>query len=203
MKKRRTQEAWFELVEGYKHSEMTIDDYCESNQISQASYYKYRRIQKLMSPSFLPVVFQKPTSASLVFESNGFKLKLMKTFLLNIFTNSWGPRRMILNLDQVNGIYMAVGPTDLRKGIDGYSAVVASLMKLNPFEKNLYLFCNRNKDKMKILYWDGNGFWLFYKRLESSQFRWLKENGEVALNLIFQQFRWLLEGLDIHQKNAF
>ncbi len=110
---------------------------------------------------------------------------------------------MIINLDEIDGIYMALGATDLRKGIDGYSAIVSSEMKLDPFEKNLYLFCNRVKDKMKILYWDGNGFWLFYKRLESGKFRWLKENEELTLNLSFQQFRWLMEGLDIHQKRAF
>lgn len=110
---------------------------------------------------------------------------------------------MIFNFDEVDGIYMAVGVTDLRKGIDGYSALVVSTMKLDPFEKHLYCFCNRKKDKLKILYWDGNGFWLFYKRLESGKFRWLKETDEVALNITFQQFRWLLEGLDIHQKRAF
>lgn len=83
---------------------------------------------------------------------------------------------MILNLDEIDGIYMVAGPTDLRKGIDGYSAVVSSHLKLDPFEKNLYLFCNRVKDKMKVLYWDGNGFWLFYKRLESGRFRWPKQS---------------------------
>ena len=47
---------------------------------------------------------------------------------------------MIINLDEIDGIYMALGATDLRKGIDGYSAIVSSEMKLDPFEKNLYLF---------------------------------------------------------------
>ena len=110
---------------------------------------------------------------------------------------------MIINLEEIDGIYMATGPTDLRKGIDGYSAIVSSKMELDPFEKNLYLFSNRMKDKIKILYWDGNGFWLFYKRLESGKFRWLKENEELNLNLTFQQCSWSLEGLDIHQNRAF
>lgn len=110
---------------------------------------------------------------------------------------------MIFNLDLIDGIYMAVGPTDLRKGIDGYSALVTSVMQLDPFEKNLYLFCNRAKDKIKILYWDGNGFWLFYKRLESGKFKWLKSSDSKSLNLTQQQFRWLMEGLAINQKTAF
>lgn len=110
----------------------------------------------------------------------------------------------MINLDDINGFYMAKGPTDLRKGIDGYSSIVASEMNLDPFEKNLYLFCNRLKDKIKILYWDGNGFWLFYKRLESGKFRWLKEDDDsLAYNLSHQQIKWLFEGLDIHQKRAF
>ena len=103
----------------------------------------------------------------------------------------------------IDGVYMASGPTDLRKGIDGYSALVSSMMYLDPFEKNLYLFCNRARDKIKILYWDGSGFWLFYKRLESGKFKWLKSSESTSLNLTLQQFRWLMEGLEVHQKTAF
>lgn len=119
------------------------------------------------------------------------------------FVYYWKQHLVIFNLEMIDEVYMASGPTDLRKGIDGYSALVTSTMNLDPFEKNLYLFCNRKKDKIKILYWDGSGFWLFYKRLESGKFKWLKSTDPLTLQLNNQEFRWLLEGLAIHQKDAF
>lgn len=119
------------------------------------------------------------------------------------FVYSWRQLQVIFNFDMIDGVYMAPGPTDLRKGIDGYSALISSVMNLDPFEKNLYLFCNRARDKIKILYWDGSGFWLFYKRLESGKFNWLKTSESPSLHLSLQQFRWLMEGLEINQKTAF
>lgn len=76
LKRRRTQEAWFKLVEDFDHQEMTIDDYCLVHQVSKASYYKYKKKLKQVSPSFLPIVFKEPTPTALVFESHGFKLKV-------------------------------------------------------------------------------------------------------------------------------
>ena len=109
----------------------------------------------------------------------------------------------MIKLDEIENFYMYQGPTDLRKGIDGYCALVSSEMDLDAFSNSLFLFCNRKKDKLKILYWDGNGFWLLYKRLEAGKFRWLNSVEETSYSLSHQQMRWLLEGLDIHQKRAF
>lgn len=119
------------------------------------------------------------------------------------FDYSWRKLQVIFNLDMIDVVYMVPGPTDLRKGIDGHSALISSVMNLDPFEKNLDLFCNRAGDKIKILYWDGSGFWLFYKRLESGKFKWLKTSELPSLHLSLQQFRWLMEGLEINQKTAF
>ena len=110
----------------------------------------------------------------------------------------------MINLQSITHITMAQGATDLRKGIDGYAALVSGVMKLDPFSSSLFLFCNRTKDKLKILVWDGNGFWLCYKRLESGKFKWIKSSDEVpTLALSKQQLTWLLEGLNVHQKKAF
>ena len=67
---------------------------------------------------------------------------------------------------KAGNIYMAVGATDLRKGIDGYAQIVQSACHRNPMDSSLYIFCNRNHNKIKCLYWDGSGFWLLYKHLE-------------------------------------
>jgi len=110
----------------------------------------------------------------------------------------------MIDYQSITHIYMAQGVTDLRKGIDGYAALVSGVMKLDPFSSSLFLFSNRTKDKLKILVWDGNGFWLCYKRLESGKFKWLKSsNDNPTFALSKQQLSWLLEGLSVHQSKAF
>lgn len=99
-------------------------------------------------------------------------------------------------------IYLVSGATDLRTGIDGYAHIVESTIHLPPMSDCMFLFCNKAHNKIKILYWDKNGFWLLYKRLEKGTFKYPKEeNGSVVISE--QQLRWLLEGLNIYQKRAF
>ena len=77
--------------------------------------------------------------------------------------------------EKINHIYIQVEPCDLRKGIDGYAALVNSEFNMDSMDSNsLYIFCNRNHNKLKCLYYDGTGFWLLYKRLESGTFKWSK-----------------------------
>ncbi|SDZ35571.1 transposase [Proteiniborus ethanoligenes] len=107
-------------------------------------------------------------------------------------------------LAEFNGfvhIYVACGHTDMRKSIDGLAAIVAQNSNLNPFEKSLFLFCGRRRDRIKGLLWEGDGFLLLYKRLEGCSFNWPKDPQEV-LEITPQQYRWLMEGLSIHQKNT-
>lgn len=108
----------------------------------------------------------------------------------------------MIGFNHIKTVYMAQGYTDLRKGIDGYASIVQEHFKLDPFEDALYIFCNRHRDKLKCLYWDGSGFWLLYKRLESGHFKWIKREDGV-LEITHQQLQWLLEGLKIEQKTAF
>lgn len=108
----------------------------------------------------------------------------------------------MIGFNNISKIYMAQGYTDLRKGIDGYASIVQDHFKLSPFEDALYIFCNRQRDKLKCLYWDGTGFWLLYKRLEKGHFKWKKDD-TGALLVTHQQLQWLLDGLKIEQKTAF
>lgn len=77
----------------------------------------------------------------------------------------------MIDCTRVTSFFLFRGPIDLRKGIDGYCSLVSGVMALDPFSPSLFLFCNRNKDKLKVLYWDGNGFWLLYERLGEGKFR--------------------------------
>ena len=98
-------------------------------------------------------------------------------------------------------VYIACGYTDLRRGIDGLAGMVESQFNLNPFRPALFLFCGRRRDRIKALYWEGNGFVLAYKRLESGVFQWPRSADEVR-QLTPQQYRWLMEGLSIDQPKA-
>ena len=98
-------------------------------------------------------------------------------------------------------VYIACGYTDLRRGIDGLASLVQSQFQLDPFTNTLFLFCGRRRDRIKALYWEGNGFVLLYKRLESGSFQWPRSEAE-ARELTSQQYRWLMEGLQIDQPRA-
>jgi len=96
-------------------------------------------------------------------------------------------------------VYLACGPTDLRKSIDGLAIIVNEAFKLDPFSPALFVFCNRKKDKLKILQWDNNGFWLYYKRLETGKFPWPDASSKQTKAISPRQLRWLLDGLSIQQ----
>lgn len=108
---------------------------------------------------------------------------------------------MLSDFTGAEKVYIACGYTDLRKGIDGLAALVQSQFQLDPFTNTLFLFCGRRCDRIKALYWEGNGFVLLYKRLESGSFQWPR-NGEEVRKLTAQQYRWLMEGLQIDQPKA-
>jgi transposase len=92
-------------------------------------------------------------------------------------------------------IYLAVGSTDMRKAINGLSILVEQAMDLNPFSGDLFVFCNRQRTIIKILYWDHNGFCLWQKRLEKHKFKWPNSRVDV-MTIATKQLSWLLAGLD-------
>ena len=85
-------------------------------------------------------------------------------------------------------VYIACGYTDLRRGIDGLANIVQQQFQLDPFSNTLFLFCGRRRDRLKGLYWEGNGFILLYKRLESGSFQW-PGNGTEALSFLIKKVR--------------
>ena len=109
---------------------------------------------------------------------------------------------MLNDFTGADKVYIACGYTDLRRGIDGLATLVAQQFDLDPFTNTLFLFCGRRRDRIKALYWEGNGFVLLYKRLESGVFQWPRKESE-AKGITPQQYRWLMEGLSIEQPKAY
>jgi transposase len=109
----------------------------------------------------------------------------------------------MLSLSSSAKVYLAVGATDLRRSIDGLSVMVQMQFKLDPFNDGIFVFCNRACDKLKILYWYNNGFWLYYRRLERGRFKWPQAaDGSETLCITERELSWLLDGFDIHEKGA-
>lgn len=99
-------------------------------------------------------------------------------------------------------VYLACGATDLRKSIDGLAALVELTFELDPFSQAWFVFCNQGRDKLKILRWDHNGFWLYYRRLERGRFQWPRATENATMTISHRQLMWLLDGLHIEQKRA-
>ena len=109
----------------------------------------------------------------------------------------------MLRLAPAPTVYLACGVTDLRNNIDGLALIVQKSFCLDPFSPALFVFCNRQRDKIKILFWDKNGFWLFYRRLEEGTFEWPEKNGNGrTLEVTAQQLSWVLDGLSVNEPGA-
>lgn len=98
-------------------------------------------------------------------------------------------------------VYVAIGSVDMRKQIDGLSILVAQRFALDPLAGHMFAFSNRRRTVVKVLYWDRNGFCLWQKRLERERFRW-PESREEVLQIGHRELRWLLDGLEIQQRQA-
>lgn len=99
-------------------------------------------------------------------------------------------------------VYLHRDPVDFRKQINGLAELVEGEMRLSAFEKSLFVFINRNRSNIKILYWDQNGFCLWQKRLEKDRFVWPKgERFNATHRVEMRELQWLLEGLDPWHKN--
>lgn len=101
----------------------------------------------------------------------------------------------MLSFDENAKIYLKPGITDMRKSINTLVPIVSREMELNPMEQGYFVFCNRTRHLIKILYWDKTGFALWYKRLEKNRFPW-PDNAADARQLSAQEITWLLDGID-------
>lgn len=102
----------------------------------------------------------------------------------------------MLNLPPSVKAYVASDITDMRRSIDSLSVLVQEVLKQDPFSGHLFVFCNKRGDKIKILYWDRNGFCLWYKRLERGVFRLPKVQAKVFM-IMPNELSLLLEGIDL------
>ena len=99
-------------------------------------------------------------------------------------------------------VYVCRDVVDFRKGIASLSVLVEGTLALDPFSEHLFVFCNRKRDKVKVLYWERNGFCMWQKALEQARFKWPRKAPDEVITLTGQQLNWLLDGYDIMRMQA-
>ena len=109
---------------------------------------------------------------------------------------------MMIGLSLGVKVYLCTQPTDMRRGFDGLSGMAQSLMQQNPLSGHLFVFRNRNRDKLKILYWDQDGLAIWYKRLEQGTFQFPtdgkpKEELAAGVEISNSELSLLLGGIDL------
>ncbi|TCL31611.1 IS66 family insertion sequence element accessory protein TnpB [Azotobacter chroococcum] len=98
---------------------------------------------------------------------------------------------------KVEKVYLYPKPVDFRKSIDGLAALVELDLRVAVFDPVLFVFLNRSRNRVKILYWERNGFCLWLKRLEAERFKAPPEPGDAAIVLSAEELNWLLDGFDL------
>ena len=107
-------------------------------------------------------------------------------------------------LDLAGGttVYLACGATDLRKSYHGLAAIIKLKFKLDPYSRCMFAFCNRRRTSIKILQWDGSGFWILMKRLDRDSFHWPDTPDELQ-KVTMKEMHWLCDGFSLTPKGAF
>jgi transposase len=97
-------------------------------------------------------------------------------------------------------IYLAAGATDMRKGFEGLYGLVRDRLQCAPLSGHVFLFCNAQRNRLKLLLWDGSGLWVCAKKLSKGRFRWpAPQRGEVKVVLSHEELAMLLGGIDVSQ----
>jgi transposase len=104
----------------------------------------------------------------------------------------------MLTIASQTRIFIALHATDMRKGFDGLSGLVSDTLKQDPLSGALFLFVNRRRDRLKVLYWDGDGLAIWYRRLEQGTFQIPSSNNQLnAIEIRSDEFTMLLRGIDL------
>lgn len=107
-------------------------------------------------------------------------------------------------LDLAGGttVYLACGVTDLRKSYNGLAAIIKLKFHLDPYSRCMFAFCNRKRTSIKILQWDGSGFWILMKKLDRNSFHWPDTPDELQ-KVTLKEMHWLCDGLSLNPEGAF
>jgi transposase len=105
---------------------------------------------------------------------------------------------VVFGIGPATRIYLALGATDMRKGFEGLYGLVRDRLQLEPLSGHVFLFCNKARNRTKVLFWDGSGLWICAKRLEKGRFSWPSEDDQqTGVILSHEELSLLLGGIDL------
>lgn len=105
----------------------------------------------------------------------------------------------MLSVSAATRVFVALAPVDLRQSFNGLYGAVQQQLKEDPLSGHLFVFTNRTRNRVKLLYWDGSGLWVCAKRLEKGRFSWPQGAG-VTARLRSEELSALLAGLEVRAK---
>jgi len=104
----------------------------------------------------------------------------------------------VFGIGPATRIYLALGATDMRKGFEGLYGLVRDRLQLEPLSGHVFIFCNKARNRTKVLFWDGSGLWICAKRLQKGRFSWPCEDQEqVRVSLSHEELALLLGGIEV------
>jgi transposase len=108
---------------------------------------------------------------------------------------------MMFGIGHATRIYLAVGGTDMRKSFEGLSGLIREKLRADPLSGHLFLFCNKPRNRLKVVFWDGHGLWVCAKRLEKGRFSWPvpgeDATGAAAVTIKQEELAMLLGGIEM------
>lgn len=106
----------------------------------------------------------------------------------------------MFSIGSATRIYVAAGSTDMRKGFEGLFGLVRDRLECDPLSGHVFLFSNTQRNRLKLVFWDGSGLWVCAKRLEKGRFRWPEiEPGKTSITLTREEVALLVGGIDLRQ----
>ena len=207
MNKEEKAKLWADRIQQYKTSGQTCKQWCAENDIPLSTMgYWTRRLAK-EDPASEPeqdLVFARLPSE----REAARKLLSEETAPVRIFVSDSirieisDSCSAMLDLAGGTTVYLACGVTDLRKSYNGLAAIIKLKFHLDPYSRCMFAFCNRRRTSIKILQWDGSGFWILMKRLDRNAFHWPDTPDELR-QVTLKEIHWLCDGLSLNPRGAF
>lgn len=178
---------WSERIQAFQESGLSRKDWCQQNEIPQSTFgYWIRKIKKLRNHRILVILYSQCCLQNRTFhitlrqeiillqsffrKISGLKLEQTVRFCCRLLCSR--PWSTMIDFAESTTVYLAYGVTNLRKSYTGLAAIIQLKFHLDPYFRCMFSFCNRRRTLIKILQWDGSGFWFLMKRLDRDSFHW-------------------------------
>jgi transposase len=186
---------WRQLIAKQQQSGMPVGAFCQQQRTSEYSFYHWRkRLAGQLPMKFALVETQRTTAMTVA------AVEVMLTTGDVAAGVERIARATMIHLPASVRVYLATSPCDMRRSFDGLHALVNAVMQLDAFGGHLFVFANRRRDRVKILYWDRDGFAVWAKRLEEGTYAMpFGDEPERRREITVQELGALLSGIDLSQ----